>query len=66
MWLYVSKAFWKSTKTLQGYTEEEAVERAEKIFKSLDHNGDGNLVEDEFVKVREENYGEKYIFCYIF
>ena len=36
----------------QGYTEEEAVERATKIFTSLDHNGDGNLVEDEFVKVR--------------
>ena len=35
----------------QGYTEDEATHRAEKIFHSLDINGDGNLEEDEFVKV---------------
>merc|ERR1719483_79929 len=36
--------------SLQGYTEEEATERAMKIFNTLDDNGDGSLVEDEFVK----------------
>jgi Ca2+-binding EF-hand superfamily protein len=36
---------------LQGYTEDEALERAEKIFNSLDNNGDGTLVEEEFIKV---------------
>ena len=36
---------------IQGYTEEEGTKRATKIFKSLDHNGDGNLEEEEFVKV---------------
>jgi Ca2+-binding EF-hand superfamily protein len=38
---------------LQGYTEEEATERAEKIFTSLDRDGDGTLVEEEFIKVDE-------------
>ncbi|XP_023335010.1 neuronal calcium sensor 2 isoform X2 [Eurytemora carolleeae] len=36
--------------SIQGYTEEEATERAEKIFKSLDNNGDGTLEEEEFIK----------------
>jgi Ca2+-binding EF-hand superfamily protein len=36
---------------LQGYTEEEATERAMKIFETLDNNGDGSLAEDEFIKV---------------
>ena len=35
----------------QGYTEEEATDRAMKIFESLDKNGDGSLAEDEFIKV---------------
>ena len=35
----------------QGYTEEEATDRAVKIFESLDKNGDGSLAEDEFIKV---------------
>ena len=46
--------FANNEKTLimwQGYTEDEATHRAEKIFHSLDINGDGNLEEDEFVKV---------------
>jgi hypothetical protein len=38
---------------VQGYTEEEATERAEKIFTSLDRDGDGTLVEEEFIKVDE-------------
>ena len=37
---------------LQGYTEEEATERALKIFETLDKNGDGSLAEEEFIKVR--------------
>merc|ERR1719474_1510324 len=37
--------------SMQGYTEEEATERAMNIFSSLDKNGDGSLVEDEFIKV---------------
>ena len=36
---------------LKGYTEEEAIERAGKVFESLDKNNDGGLAEDEFVKV---------------
>ena len=36
---------------LQGYTEEEATERALKIFETLDKNGDGSLAEEEFIKV---------------
>ena len=38
----------------QGYTEEEATDRAMKIFESLDKNGDGSLAEDEFIKVGPE------------
>jgi Ca2+-binding EF-hand superfamily protein len=38
----------------QGYTEEEATERALGIFESLDKNGDGSLAEDEFIKARQE------------
>jgi Ca2+-binding EF-hand superfamily protein len=37
---------------LKGYTEEEATERAETIFETLDKNNDGSLAEDEFVKVQ--------------
>ena len=37
---------------LQGFTEEEGRERAEKIFETLDKNGDGSLAEDEFIKVK--------------
>ena len=40
---------------LKGYTEEEAIERAGKVFESLDKNNDGGLAEDEFVKVGAEN-----------
>ena len=40
---------------LKGYTEEEAIERAGKVFESLDKNNDGGLAEDEFVKVSAEN-----------
>ena len=36
---------------VQGFTEEEGKERAMKIFETLDKNGDGSLVEDEFIKV---------------
>merc|ERR1719378_1003967 len=36
--------------SVQGYTEEEGKERAEKIFETLDKNGDGSLAEDEFIK----------------
>merc|ERR1719474_426270 len=36
--------------SIQGYTEEEAIERAGKVFESLDKNNDGGLAEDEFVK----------------
>merc|ERR1711994_297730 len=35
---------------VQGFSEEEATERAEKIFHTLDRNNDGNLEEDEFIK----------------
>ena len=35
----------------KGFTEEEAIERAGKVFESLDKNNDGGLAEDEFVKV---------------
>ena len=35
----------------KGFTEEEAIERARKVFESLDKNNDGGLAEDEFVKV---------------
>ena len=35
----------------QGFTEEEGKERAEKIFETLDKNGDGSLEEEEFIKV---------------
>ena len=38
--------------SLHGYTEEEATERALKIFETLDMNGDGSLAEEEFIKVR--------------
>ena len=40
--------------SLQGYTEEEATERAMNIFESLDKNGDGSLAEDEFIKARQQ------------
>ena len=40
----------------QGYTEEEGKERAEKIFETLDKNGDGSLAEDEFIKVSDIMY----------
>ena len=40
-----------SSSLVQGYTEEEATERAMKIFATLDKNGDGSLAEDEFIKV---------------
>ena len=36
----------------KGFTEEEAIERAGKVFESLDKNNDGGLAEDEFVKVK--------------
>ena len=35
----------------KGFTEEEAIERAGRVFESLDKNNDGGLAEDEFVKV---------------
>jgi len=35
---------------VQGFSEAEATERAEKIFHTLDRNNDGNLEEDEFIK----------------
>ena len=35
----------------KGFTEEEAIERAGKVFETLDKNNDGGLAEDEFVKV---------------
>ena len=38
----------------KGFTEEEAIERAGKVFESLDKNNDGGLAEDEFVKVVHE------------
>lgn len=37
--------------TFKGFTEEEGKERAEKIFETLDKNGDGSLEEEEFIKV---------------
>ena len=37
---------------LKGFTEEEGKERAEKIFETLDKNGDGSLEEEEFIKVQ--------------
>jgi hypothetical protein len=40
--------------SLQGYTEEEATERALNIFESLDKNGDGSLAEDEFIKASQK------------
>ena len=39
-------------KILKGFTEEEGKERAEKIFETLDKNGDGSLEEEEFIKVQ--------------
>lgn len=35
---------------LQGFTEEDAVQRAHSIFESLDCDGDGTLGEEEFIK----------------
>ena len=40
--------------SFQGYTEEEATERAMGIFESLDKNGDGSLAEDEFIKATQK------------
>jgi len=36
--------------SLQGHSDEDATERADRIFKTLDINDDGTLEEDEFVK----------------
>jgi len=35
---------------IQGHSEDEATQRAIKIFETLDRNNDGSLAEDEFVK----------------
>jgi Ca2+-binding EF-hand superfamily protein len=43
----------------QGYTEEEATERAMEIFGTLDKNRDGSLAEDEFIKVTQNNFEPK-------
>jgi len=36
--------------SLQGFSEEDATDRAMKIFNALDKNGDGCLAEEEFIK----------------
>ena len=46
----------------QGFTEEEAIERAGKVFETLDKNNDGGLAEDEFVKVILSTEADDYNF----
>ena len=37
---------------MRGGTEEKATKHAERLFKMIDKDGDGNLTETEFLRVR--------------
>ena len=56
---------------IRGGTEEKAQKHAEKLFKMIDIDGDGNLTENEFLRVNNINscqkeYVRKCIFLAIF
>ena len=40
---------------MRGGTEEKATKHAERLFKMIDIDGDGNLTETEFLREREKN-----------
>ena len=44
---------------IRGGTEEKAQKHAEKLFKMIDIDGDGNLTENEFLRVNNINSCQK-------